>query len=105
MARGERSEDQTSISLSISKALLAEVNKLAAEDGRPRSNWISRELQKIVEAKKAERDTSRALPGVAAADPPSSSIPNFTNPRINELPEEMETPKRRGSLQKIKGKK
>lgn len=55
MPRGKRSDDQTQISISITKDLLKEIDALADEDGRARSNWIVRVLERHVNRLKIEQ--------------------------------------------------
>jgi hypothetical protein len=52
MPKGIRSKDQRTITISCRKSLVAEIDELAAAENRSRSNWVVRELQKLVDALK-----------------------------------------------------
>ena len=58
----KRSDGFTQISLSIPKELLAEVDALADGDGRSRSNWVVRELEKAVQSYEKSTTASGLIP-------------------------------------------
>jgi hypothetical protein len=45
-----RADDSTQISISLPKSLLKQIDALAKEDGRTRSNWIARQLTAAIQA-------------------------------------------------------
>lgn len=63
MPRGQRAPNQTQISISLDRPLLADINRLAAEDERSRSKWIVRQLRDIVAQRK--RKALIGLPDLA----------------------------------------
>lgn len=68
----QRAEDQTQISITLPKTLLAQVNAAAAADKRSRSNWIVVQLEKAVEeggADGPEKKLSILPPAEGAAVP------------------------------------
>ena len=62
-----RAGDQTSMTVSLPKQLKGEICELAKLDGRSRSNWLVRQLGKIVDRKLREKKIS-VLP-LAAEQP------------------------------------
>lgn len=64
MPRGTRSKDQRTITVSVPKWLVAEIDKLSESENRSRSNWIVTELEKFVNQKK---DKITVLPNAPAA--------------------------------------
>lgn len=55
MPRGERSPDQTHVTISMPKKLLAEIDEEAKANNRTRSNWIVTELTAALKVKRQLR--------------------------------------------------
>ena len=72
MKKRERADDQRTITVSVSKKLVAEIDELAKSENRSRSNWIKTELMERV-AEKLARKKIAVLPDVARAAEDSSS--------------------------------
>jgi len=91
MPKGQRAQDQTQISISLPKDLLAEIDDLAEADERSRSKWIILQLKKHVEnARKtsgAHGNTPTAGDAVwkAPSNLPAQSVPTGTviNPHLS----------------------
>lgn len=73
MPRGKRSKDQTQVSISLSRELLKEVDALAENDNRPRSNWIVTVLMRHVEQRRAKEKLEGGAPGAPGAKSPSTN--------------------------------
>lgn len=67
MPRGKRSKDQTQVSISLPRALLEQINELAAGENRPRSNWIVTVLMRHVEQRRAQKKLEAGAPSPAGS--------------------------------------
>jgi hypothetical protein len=62
MPRGKRAPGQTQISISMPKSIVDEIDALAAEDRRTRSNWIVSVIEKRIAAEHAKKELESAAP-------------------------------------------
>jgi metal-responsive CopG/Arc/MetJ family transcriptional regulator len=51
MPHGIRKKDNRTITISLPKSLVVDIDELAQADGRSRSNWIVRQLEDLVRRK------------------------------------------------------
>lgn len=81
----QRAESQTTMTISLPMTLLNEIDDLADADERSRSQWVVRELRKIVATKKAatQRGESEGRNAGGAARRSSTSTRLFS---ANEEP-------------------
>lgn len=63
MPKGVRATDQRTITVSVPKSLVQEIDDFAAAEHRSRSNWIVKELAALLEKKRAVK--IKVLPRVA----------------------------------------
>lgn len=82
MPRGERAPDQTQITVSLPKTLLAEIDEMRTEDNRSRSNFIVTELQRIVAQKKARKTLETGA--TRSPSMPLSAVPEDPTARVAE---------------------
>ena len=68
MPKGVLRPENRTITITAPKALVAQIDQLAAATNRNRSNWIVTELQALVEER--TRDKITVLPAAAAAEEP-----------------------------------
>jgi len=78
----ERAEDKRTITISIEKEDVEEIDILAKQENRTRSNWIVTELKKAV-AEKMGRKKISALPSVADAENPFTRSTVISQQGIN----------------------
>ncbi len=97
-----RAETQTTMTISLSRELLAKIDQLAAQDDRSRSKWVVRELRKIVAQKISEKKPVIAAPSRLTA-PLSEEAQRLNEPSADPGPTPRATPSRiREALRKRK---
>jgi hypothetical protein len=79
----ERAQDKRTITISIDKEIVAELDTLAKKENRTRSNWIVTELKKIVGEKMTGKKIT-ILPGATSAQNASRLMQPQGDPRLNE---------------------
>lgn len=57
MPKGVRSSDQRTITVSIPRSLVAQIDQFAEGEKRSRSNWIVKELEELMRQRSAEKIT------------------------------------------------
>jgi metal-responsive CopG/Arc/MetJ family transcriptional regulator len=70
MARGDRSPDQQTITISLSRSLVRRIDALAQKDNRSRSNWIVTELMRRVEELTPPKNIHTLSPESLVAEQP-----------------------------------
>ncbi len=71
MARGLRAKDQRTVTFTVHKSLVEDIDVLAAAEHRSRSNWLVKELETLVAQKR----------GKISADPPTLEDADRYRPR------------------------
>lgn len=83
------------MTVSLPKKLIEEINRLAREEDRSRSNWLVRELKKIIAQKNAAKKSERDSLAAGMVVPRDPVIPaSHTIVSLNETapPERVVTP-------------
>lgn len=88
----ERAEGQAQISLSLPAELLDKINRLAKADGRSRSNWIVRMLNRKVEAETAPQIPTPTFPSTASRTPTGALSLNEEPPKRDAVAPTRATP-------------